>query len=219
MAIVHLVRHGQAAFGTGDYDRLTELGHEQSRWLGEYFAGRGVRFARVMTGNLRRQKETAAAMLEAFTEATSPIHDGCLDEYRAREILHAHGYSAGQTQAREYFQQLRAALLAWSSGTLAGGVTESWADFGARIERALRACVADLPREADVLLVTSGGVISRAVADALGAGPNMAIELNLQTRNTGVTELLVGARTTRLMSFNSVPHLEQPERRHALTCT
>ena len=33
-----LVRHGQAAFATGDYDRLTDLGWQQSRWLGEHLA-------------------------------------------------------------------------------------------------------------------------------------------------------------------------------------
>ena len=34
-----LVRHGQAAFGTEDYDRLTELGWQQARWLGAHLAG------------------------------------------------------------------------------------------------------------------------------------------------------------------------------------
>jgi phosphohistidine phosphatase SixA len=50
MALVFLVRHAQASFGTHDYDRLSELGRQQSRWLGEYFAERGVRFARVVAG-------------------------------------------------------------------------------------------------------------------------------------------------------------------------
>ena len=31
MAELFLVRHAQAAFGTDDYDRLTELGHRQAR--------------------------------------------------------------------------------------------------------------------------------------------------------------------------------------------
>jgi hypothetical protein len=68
-------------------------------------------------------------------------------------------------------------------------------------------------------LVTSGGVIGRAVADVLGAASSVAIELNQQVRNTSVTELLIGARVARLISFNAVPHLERADRRHALTYT
>ena len=49
-----MVRHAQASFGTDDYDRLSELGHRQSRWLGEYLAERQLTFARVVTGTLRR---------------------------------------------------------------------------------------------------------------------------------------------------------------------
>jgi hypothetical protein len=65
--------------------------------------------------------------------------------------------------------------------------------------------------------VTSGGVIGRAVADTLGANADAAIQLNLQTRNTGVTEIVRGASVTRLAAFNSVPHLERPDRAHALS--
>ncbi|HEX5612745.1 MAG TPA: phosphoglycerate mutase family protein, partial [Burkholderiales bacterium] len=49
MAELYLVRHAQASFGTEDYDRLSELGRRQARWLGEYFAERGMRFDRVVT--------------------------------------------------------------------------------------------------------------------------------------------------------------------------
>jgi len=38
MSLVYLVRHAQASFGAQDYDRLSELGRQQARWLGGYFA-------------------------------------------------------------------------------------------------------------------------------------------------------------------------------------
>ena len=44
MAELVLVRHGQASFGAADYDKLSDLGWRQSRWLGEYFAERGITF-------------------------------------------------------------------------------------------------------------------------------------------------------------------------------
>ena len=54
MSEVYVVRHGQAAFGTDDYDRLTEVGWEQSRLLGEYCHGRDLHFDAVYTGSMRR---------------------------------------------------------------------------------------------------------------------------------------------------------------------
>ena len=63
MALLFLVRHAQASFGSTDYDRLSELGHTQARWLGEYFREREIKFKRVLTGTLARQQDTARAIL------------------------------------------------------------------------------------------------------------------------------------------------------------
>jgi len=60
-------------------------------------------------------------------------------------------------------------------------------------------------------------VIGRLVADALGAGAEAAIQLNLQTRNTGVTEMVRGRSIARVVAFNAVPHLERADRAHAVT--
>lgn len=226
MPIVHLVRHGQASFGSADYDNLSELGRQQARWLGEYFAERGVCFARAACGALRRQRDTAALILESLPACAAPDPDDCLNEYRAADVLRAHARVLGDSldptrkdDVPAYFRRLREALGAWSSGPGLPGTVETWAQFGSRIDRAMLAALADLPPDAHVLVVTSGGVIGRAVADVLGAAPQVAVELNLQVRNASVSELLVGSRGTRLLSFNAVPHLERADRRHAITYT
>jgi len=51
----------------------------------------------------------------------------------------------------------------------------------------------------------------------LNADAEAAIQLNLQTRNTGITEIIRGRSAVRLLAFNAVPHLEQPDRAHAVT--
>jgi broad specificity phosphatase PhoE len=56
---IYVVRHGQAAFGTDDYDRLTEVGFTQARLLGQYLGARRIRIDAIFTGTLRRQIETA----------------------------------------------------------------------------------------------------------------------------------------------------------------
>ena len=63
MPYLYLVRHAQPDF-TGHYDSVTELGLRQSAWLGEHFSARGLRFARVISGSLERQKGTLEAILQ-----------------------------------------------------------------------------------------------------------------------------------------------------------
>ncbi len=59
MPYLYLVRHGQPDF-TGNYDSLTALGMQQSNWLGEHFAARGLQFARVASGTLAAAGGTRA---------------------------------------------------------------------------------------------------------------------------------------------------------------
>jgi hypothetical protein len=61
-------------------------------------------------------------------------------------------------------------------------------------------------------------VIGRYTSEVLEAGADAAIQLNLQTRNTGVTEIVQPHSSgARLVSFNAIPHLERPDRAHAVT--
>src|ERR1700760_4014849 len=91
MGVIYVVRHGQAAFGTDHYDRLTEIGFSQSRELGAYFGRRKLRFDAVFTGTLRRQIETADTILETRPEIEVSAREvmGGLDEYKPEAILTA----------------------------------------------------------------------------------------------------------------------------------
>ena len=42
------MRHAQASFHAADYDCLSPLGEQQSRWLGEHFLARGITFDAVV---------------------------------------------------------------------------------------------------------------------------------------------------------------------------
>ena len=207
-----LVRHGQAAFATDDYDRLTELGWQQARWLGEHLHELGVRFDRIAAGTLRRQQETARALAEVLGGAVETVPG--LEEYDSDRLLQAAGFHAEPgTTRREHFQRLRAVLLDWAEGRVAG--TETWAEFDARV----RGAVAELTRGATgrVIAASSGGAIAMALTQVLGIGPDKTIEFNLQARNTGITRLVFSRRTVYFNMFNAVPHLERPERAHAET--
>lgn len=226
MALLFLVRHGQASFGSADYDRLSDLGRQQARWLGEYFAGRSLRFKRVVAGTLKRQQDTASEVLAGMHTGTIPdaplieTHGG-LDEYNGEALYAAHTGGRNpldhqRSDYRDYWRTLKAAMHAWAAGGLPE-VPESWADFGIRTRAALAFACEGAGRDDAVLVVSSGGAISRAVVDIIGSPGATAVEFNLQFRNTGVCELIVGSDTTRLVTFNALPHLDQPGRRDSIT--
>jgi broad specificity phosphatase PhoE len=221
MPKLYLVRHAQPDF-TGNYDSVTELGLRQSTWLGAHLAARGLRFARVASGSLQRQVHTLGTLLEHLPGAPLPVVDPRFNEYDAASVLAT--YHCGDEPAmraagdrRGYFTAVRSALQAWSRQEASPAGTESWRGFGERVIAATDAICADLESTAAVLVVTSGGVIGRLVAAALGADAEAAIQLNLQTRNTGITEIVRGRSASRLVAFNAVPHLERADRAYAVT--
>ena len=221
MAELYLVRHAQASFGTDDYDRLSDLGHRQSRWLGEYLAERGLSFDRTITGTLRRHRETLAGILAAGVQAAPATEDAGLNEYVAETLLRAHLGGAELPPApvdgdrRQHFRILRDALAAWTAGTLSCDEHIPFHAFSTGVREAIDAARADGAKR--VLVVSSGGPISTAIGMALDAPPATMVDLNLQMRNTGVTEFAFGAKSLRCVSFNNVPHLDRADRRGFVT--
>jgi broad specificity phosphatase PhoE len=222
MATLYLVRHGQASFAAENYDQLSELGRRQSVWLGEYFAERGIVFARAVCGTLQRQRQTARAILDAMGSTLTVAEHPGWNEYSGEALYKAYlGDEWAQARAkgdvRAVYRTIKAALAAWSEGKLQGPLPETWSGFGERIAAAMRSACAGLPDDVNVLAATSGGAIGRGIADLLQAPARSAIELNLQFRNSGFCEIFFSPRSMRLVSFNCVPHLERGDRHGAIT--
>jgi broad specificity phosphatase PhoE len=218
MAELVLVRHAQASFGAEDYDRLSELGWRQSRWLGEYFRERGAAFDLHVRGSMRRHAETLSGIAEGMGKALEGAVDARLNEYDSHALLQAHlkGGSLPKTDdRREHFRILREAMYLWCDGTLSGAPHEPFAEFRGRVLAALGELRKGTAKR--VLVVSSGGPISTILAEVLGMPQRGVVDLNLQTRNTGITELQAGASRIHCLSFNNVPHLDRPERAGALT--
>ena len=218
MAELVLVRHGQASFGADDYDKLSELGWRQSRWLGEYFAERGATFDRVLRGSLRRHAETLKGIAEGMGGPLEGGDDARLNEYDSHALLAAHlkgGAMPKSGDRREHFRILREAMYAWTDGTLAGSPHEPFSEFRGRVLASLGELRAGKAKR--VLVVSSGGPISTILAEVLGMPLRGVVDLNLQTRNTGISELQAGATRIHCVSFNTVPHLDRPDRAGALT--
>jgi broad specificity phosphatase PhoE len=220
MGVIYVVRHGQAAFGTENYDQLTEIGFAQTRLLGAYFAKRKIHFDAVFTGTLRRQIETADAILERHPELTASAREIIpgLDEYKPEAILTAlTGEPPVMTAAgaarrdpvvvREHFRLLREALLAWAEERTRPVDMMPFAKFR---EGAVGALIEARRRFPDghVLVVSSGGAIGAMVSQVLNAPAATAVELNLRIRNSSLTEFASTPRRHHLVSFNGLPHLD-----------
>ena len=220
MGVIYVVRHGQAAFGTEHYDRLTEIGFTQARLLGAYFARRNIRFGAVFTGTLRRQTETVQGIFEGHPEpGPQPLQEVFpgLDEYKPEAVMMAltGNFPAPAPAAarrdpvvvREHFRMLREALLAWAENRTQPLGMPVWQAFQEGAVAALIEARRRFP-DGNVLIVSSGGPIAAIVAGALNAPPATAVELNLRIRNSALTEFAATPRRHHLVSFNGLPHLD-----------
>ena len=59
MTIVYLVRHGQASFGSENYDQLSATGVLQAKALGQYISPILKQQPYVVAGNMKRHQQTA----------------------------------------------------------------------------------------------------------------------------------------------------------------
>jgi len=221
MAQLHLVRHGQASFGSADYDQLSELGGQQSHWLGRYWADRGMQFDRVFIGTQLRHRQTADEIFRGIGQR--PIfseHPG-LNEYDFHALYNALGdehaalKQLATADKRRFFQGLKQVLQLWTHDQLTGPLPESWKAFAQRVDDArsfIQQCGAQR-----VLVVSSGGPIGMIVRQVLQASENSAIELNLQVIHSSFSHFYFNEHTLRLASFNNIPHLDLPERQHAIS--
>ena len=222
MSTLYLVRHGQASFAAENYDCLSELGRQQSVWLGEYFAERGIVFARAVCGTMERQRDTARAILATMGATISAAEHSGWNEYSGEALYKAYlgdewAHARAKGDVRAVYRTIKAALADWSEGKLQGPMPETWSGFGERVAAAMQSACAGLPDDVNVLAATSGGAMGRGIADLLQAPARTAIELNLQFRNSGFCEIFFSPRSMRLVSFNCVPHLERADRRAAIT--
>lgn len=206
------MRHGQASFGAADYDQLSPLGQQQCQRLGAFWRARGQRFDAVFSGTLRRHAQSLAALAEGWGGALPAVNiRPGLDEYDSAALIraiHPEPLAAPRDAegVKQHFRLLRQGLLAWMRGDSAPQGMRSHAEFSAGVLATL-----DEVRAlggGEVLILSSGGPISCALAQVLQAPAESAIELNLRLRNSALSELVFNAQRLSLHSFNGLPHLQ-----------
>ncbi|MFY0619763.1 histidine phosphatase family protein [Shimia sp.] len=217
MPHISLVRHGQANTQARDetsYDKLSPLGHQQAVWLGEHMRESGQTFQRVYSGSLRRHRETAQSMrADSFAEV---VIDPRLNEFSYFDLarLMDEQYGLQVPSDREGFvSHLPQVLRAWERGKI-HGAPESFEAFDARVKAAIKDISAG---DGHALVVTSGGLIGAVLRHTLDLDIDGWAKMCLAIQNTSVHRLQKVLGQPLLTQFNSISHLETPERHHAQT--
>ena len=225
MSTLYLVRHGQASFGTPDYDRLSPLGVRQVEMLRDHLRELEDPPHAIYAGSLKRQQHTARILA---TDARADITTApAFDEYHAGSLIRAHAAATGTPlpeptdgtpiDPRAFQRRLEHVGSLWVDGALHAPGIETWEQFSGRVAEGLRGLMAHEGRSRRVYVSTSAGVIGAAVGALLGLAPREAIKLSWSVHNSSVTRIQYDGSRASLLSFNAAPHLERPDRRSMLT--
>ncbi len=221
MAQLYLIRHGQASFGAADYDKLSEIGHQQSVLLGQYFAHRDIKFDSVVTGDMRRHKETAAGIQKGGNSAIPVITDAGWNEFDFNAVVNSYlainpaMRPAPDAPRADFYRLLKNAMLAWSKQQIGQGLPESWSEFTGRVAGAVeRICASE---SKNVLVASSGGAIAITMMNMLGLTVDKTVNFNLQIKNTSINHFFFNRDGIQLSSFNNVGHLDLPKHKSLIT--
>ncbi|MDE2429228.1 MAG: histidine phosphatase family protein [Burkholderiales bacterium] len=234
MAQIYLVRHGQASFGSQNYDQLSDLGLQQAQHLGRWWAARDLAVSRVVTGDLKRHQQTAQACIaELRGQAMDALDTGLwqadagFNEYNHHEVLARHVPAFDDPAAvkhflmhtpngKQAFQDIFSqAITRWMSGNFDAEYSETWQAFRQRCVAALQRQLQESDTFKNIVIFTSGGTISALCQHVLRFPDERFAELNWSLVNSAVTRFHVQPATAEkphrlaLAYLNNFAHLEQ----------
>lgn len=227
MAFIHLIRHGQASFGSANYDCLSPIGHRQGQVLGEHYAREGQSFEVCIAGEMDRQQKTAHEVMQRLP-GTVPglVTDPAFNEYDSDGIFKAFMPSVlrddpglaellkedyrAMFRDKAIFQRAFVNVVRhWSEDAPhAHENLEPWVAFIERVQNALSRIRDNHDSKAHVAVFTSGGAISIAFGTTLGLAPREALMLSWGIANSSITELYVSESGVFVNGFNNFTHLK-----------
>ena len=233
MALLTLVRHGQASFLAENYDKLSQLGERQAQKLGAYWARTNTAFDQVYFGPAERHIRTGQIALETCEAAgvrwPEPMTLPEVDEYPGIEVMRMFlpGLMEKHEDIRAMEAQFRSAAdkdaaarvfeilfqrvtRMWVAEEIDSPEIESWRRFCERIDAGLAKVREAAGRSRRILVFTSGGVLAATARAALDLSPQKTLELSWASRNASYAEFLFSSQRFSLASFNNVPHLDDP---------
>ena len=233
MADIYCIRHGQASFATDDYDQLSEIGYRQAHLLGQHLLKSGVVFDRIYVGSLKRQIQTAEAVVAVYRDKGVNIPELIVDP-RWNELETEQQVTAlaphvladladdGVVKADENFEKImqqavtdkkvfqkliRATFDLWIAQPELNTELESWSDASQRVTQALREVHKQSSSGNKTAIFSSGGIIAIIVAHVLSLPSSGVYPLFEKVINCSITRLINNAEAISLSSFNEYSYL------------
>jgi broad specificity phosphatase PhoE len=221
VATIYLFRHGQASFGTEDYDRLSPLGERQATVLGEYLRDSGIVLDATYSGDLLRQRETARLATEGQPGGVSHTIDSRFNEINNEEqleyllprVLESNPalralVERGLRDSKDYQKVIDAVFNYWVSPECQEPRIQSWADFSGGVRSALGDLMANQGGGKTLGIFTSGGTIATIVAMVLRLGGDRTYPFYEPIFNCSVTQLFYSGNRVSLSAFNDRSYLQ-----------
>jgi broad specificity phosphatase PhoE len=215
MATIYLFRHGQASFGSDDYDKLSPLGERQATLLGHYLRDSGVVLDAAYSGDLLRQRETARLALAGQPAGVPHQVDPRFNEidndeqlrYLLPEVVKADPalrelVDRGLSSSKDYQKVIDAVFNYWVSPQCKETRIQSWADYSGQVSAALQELMATQGSGKTLGIFTSGGTIATMVAQVLGLSGEQTYQFYEPIFNCSVTQIFYNGRKTSLSYFN-----------------
>jgi broad specificity phosphatase PhoE len=224
MGMLYFIRHGQASFGQKNYDRLSPVGIQQARILGEYLTGIRFVFHEAFCGEMERQQHTAREVMTGFTATglafPSPLTHSAFDEYDAftvwknqtqkmilEKALLPEDIAQTRTDKRKFQLLFEQVMMRWISGNHDDPGNIRWKDFVDRVLEGITALTTRHGTGQHIAIFTSGGPISIAMQLALGLSDSKTMEISWQVMNASVSRFYYNSRGVFLAGFNDITHL------------
>ncbi len=225
MSEIYFIRHGQASFGTSDYDRLSPIGIRQARIVTDHLAHVGMGFDAIYSGCMKRQRDTASPLIEYF-KGLQPDSSrlGILpafDEYDSKALLVARTRISQAPDPMTTTEILalgrnKKAFQAYFSETVNGWLEgrydeqegiETWASFCNRVREGVEHLRTHHGSGCRLAVFTSGGPISVVLQMALGLSHRKTVELSWQIMNASLTCIKYNPSGISLSVFNNTTPL------------
>ena len=225
MAEIFCVRHGQASFGSEDYDQLSETGYLQARLLGTHLSQSGVKLDAIICGSLKRQIQTAQGVVDIYREQDLEVPEIQVDE-RWNELRAGAQIKAflpvltktqpelqellktSRTDTRSLQKLIEASFRYWAEEKPKTDELESWQQVNSRIRAALSDITDNYKSGSTTAVFSSGGTISIAAAAVLGLPDDRVYPLYEQLMNASMTKIIYTRDKLTLKSYNEHSYLD-----------
>lgn len=221
MATIYLIRHGQASFGAENYDQLSALGQRQADVTGEYFSRIGVKFDRMYSGDLSRQRETCERVVAHQPESVEHIIDPRFNEIRNDEQVEKLApvvtesnprikalIDKGLSSSKDYQKVIEAVFNYWVAHDCSAFGIQGWPEYSGLVRDAVSDVMRNEGSGKTIGICTSGGTIATAVAQVLGLGGENTYKFYEPIFNCSVTQLFYSGEHISLSYFNDRSFLQ-----------